>query len=280
MTSTTETILGCLFGLLFLAVWIAPIPLGIRAAKRNHRSPHWMWFGLHPITGWIAFLILRSLPPMKECPKCGENSKAHARVCPYCLTPFGSPELAGIEPIAFQVPDLEAMTQKKQKSLQTSLLIGRVVVTVLCFLTVGMYALVYTIAVLKGSPRGFAVGFSKVPFTSPPVITLLAISAVTFAGVIIGLRRFLARASLKATSAVMTFTIAMVLSSAFLETIAIYGMVIGFMFGPEVSTLTLTMFLVTIVGGILIFPRVAQSKGAFDRGLQASLGDQPLPPGA
>lgn len=274
MNSTTETVFGCLFGLLFLTAWIAPIPLGLRAAKRNHRSPHWMWFGLHPITGWIAFLILRYLPPMKACAKCGENAKAHARVCPYCLTPFNPAELSGIESIAPQVLDPEALKEKSEKSLKTSLLIGRIVVAVICFLMVSMYALVYTIAVLNGNPSRFLVGFSKVPFASPPIIILLTISSVTFAGVIIGLRRFLAQASLRGTKAVMTFIIAMVLASAFLETIAIYGMTIGFMFGPEVSTLTLTMFLATIVGGILVFPRMSQCRAVFDRGYHAYLGHQ------
>lgn len=278
MNSTTETVFTCLFGLLFIAVWIAPIPLGLRAAKRNHRSPHWMWFGIHPITGWIAFLILRYLPPMKACTNCGENTKAHARVCPYCLTPFTPGESGRIESIAPQVLDPEALKEKFEKSLKTSLLIGRVVVAVICFLMVSMYALVYTIAVLKGDPSGFFVGFNKVPFASPPIIILLTISAVTFAGVIIGLRRFLTQASLRGTKAVTTFTIAMVLASAFLETIAIYGMTIGFMFGPEASTLTLAMFLATIIGGILIFPKVSQCKAIFDRGYHASLGNQP--PGA
>jgi hypothetical protein len=40
-------------------VWILPIVLGIRAARRKGISPHWMWFGVHPLGGWLAFLILR-----------------------------------------------------------------------------------------------------------------------------------------------------------------------------------------------------------------------------
>ncbi|MBL0314116.1 MAG: hypothetical protein IPP78_15750 [Holophagaceae bacterium] len=45
-------------------LWIWPIFLGIKAAKEKHRSPHWMWFGIHPIGGWIALAILRSVKPM------------------------------------------------------------------------------------------------------------------------------------------------------------------------------------------------------------------------
>ena len=42
--------------------WIWPIFLGIKAAKEKGRSPHWMWFGLNPLGGWIALAVLRSLP--------------------------------------------------------------------------------------------------------------------------------------------------------------------------------------------------------------------------
>ncbi len=38
--------------------WIAPIILGIWMAKMKGRSPHWMWFGLYPFAGWIAFIVL------------------------------------------------------------------------------------------------------------------------------------------------------------------------------------------------------------------------------
>jgi hypothetical protein len=45
-----------------LALTVTPVILGIKAAKRKGISPHWMWFGLHPLGGWIAYLIIRSRP--------------------------------------------------------------------------------------------------------------------------------------------------------------------------------------------------------------------------
>lgn len=45
--------------LLLLVVFVLPVVLGVRAAKAKGRSPHWMWFGLNPVLGWIAFLCLR-----------------------------------------------------------------------------------------------------------------------------------------------------------------------------------------------------------------------------
>lgn len=77
---------GCILALLCL--WVLPIWLGLKAARRNHRSPHWMWFGVHPFGAWIAFLVLQFAAPLKACAQCGERVKSHARICPYCTTPF------------------------------------------------------------------------------------------------------------------------------------------------------------------------------------------------
>ena len=66
-------------------VWIYPIVRGIRIARAKNYSAAWMWFGVHPVTGWIAFGVLNSLPALKECPRCAEKVKSHAKVCPYCL---------------------------------------------------------------------------------------------------------------------------------------------------------------------------------------------------
>ena len=51
------------FGVLSLSivVWIICIPRGIKAAKEAGKSPHWMWFGVHPIGALIAYFILRHL---------------------------------------------------------------------------------------------------------------------------------------------------------------------------------------------------------------------------
>lgn len=73
---------GCL---ILLALWILPVFLGVKAARAKGVSPHWMWFGIHPLGGWIAFLVLRyGITPRKACPRCAEVLKAHARLCAYC----------------------------------------------------------------------------------------------------------------------------------------------------------------------------------------------------
>jgi len=67
-----------------LTMWVLPIYLGIRAAKRKHYSPHWMWFGVHPLTGWAACIVLHCLSARVACPGCAEYVGQKYRICPYC----------------------------------------------------------------------------------------------------------------------------------------------------------------------------------------------------
>ena len=69
----------------FLGVgWVLPIALGIQAAKQKNYSPHWMWFGIHPILGWIACIVLLCITPRIQCPNCGGFVTVNFRICPYC----------------------------------------------------------------------------------------------------------------------------------------------------------------------------------------------------
>ncbi len=58
--------LAILYVVCLLALWIVPVVLGVRAAKEKGRSPHWMWFGLHPVSGWITYFWLRSARPVER----------------------------------------------------------------------------------------------------------------------------------------------------------------------------------------------------------------------
>ncbi len=78
-----------------LGAWVSLIVFGIKAAKKKNRSPHWMWFGIHPFGALIVFIVMMVLPPLKECPNCRERVKSHAKVCAYCQRPF---EAAGPVP--------------------------------------------------------------------------------------------------------------------------------------------------------------------------------------
>ena len=58
---------GAIFSLGFFVMnvfvgWVAPIVVGVKYAKKKNYSPHWMWFGIHPVTGWIACIYFLGCP--------------------------------------------------------------------------------------------------------------------------------------------------------------------------------------------------------------------------
>ena len=68
----------------FLAVYIGLIVLGITMAKRKNRSPHWMWFAVHPLGLLITLIVMACLQPLKKCPNCTQATQLHARLCGIC----------------------------------------------------------------------------------------------------------------------------------------------------------------------------------------------------
>jgi hypothetical protein len=54
------------YGGIFLVAWVTPVALGVKSAKHKGISPHWMWFGIYPITAWIAFLLIRFVFPLAK----------------------------------------------------------------------------------------------------------------------------------------------------------------------------------------------------------------------
>lgn len=81
-----------LFGLMLVLVvvgvivigWVLPIAFGVSIAKRKNYSPLWMLFGIHPMGGWIALIVLACLPPRRQCDNCGGFVESHFRLCPFC----------------------------------------------------------------------------------------------------------------------------------------------------------------------------------------------------
>jgi uncharacterized membrane protein HdeD (DUF308 family) len=82
-------VLAILFMFVFVfvfvcAIWITPIVLGVRAARKKNYSPCWMLFGIHPLLGWIACIVLLCAPPRIRCSNCGGLVTVNFRICPYC----------------------------------------------------------------------------------------------------------------------------------------------------------------------------------------------------
>ena len=103
--------------LLILAIWIVPIPLGIKKAKQKGHSAHWMWFGIFPMYGLLVFLILCIVPKIKKCAHCGERNKVYAIYCQRCNNVFEESTIIEYKPEA-----------KKHKIIKISSIIGAIVV--------------------------------------------------------------------------------------------------------------------------------------------------------
>lgn len=52
-----------------LVACLIPVWLGIRYAKKNGFSPHWMWFGIVPPFGWMAYAAMFCYPIRLTCPR-------------------------------------------------------------------------------------------------------------------------------------------------------------------------------------------------------------------
>lgn len=93
------------FLLLIFLFWFIPIYFGLKWARIKGVSKLWMLFGIHPMTGWIAYLILRyGIDPRKQCDKCKEYIKMEAQICRYCGNQMSHEEI-----------HLSAMEYRKRK---------------------------------------------------------------------------------------------------------------------------------------------------------------------
>jgi len=84
MRDTEEMVVVMVVSMIVIGIYIALVVFGVRMAKRKNRSPHWMWFALHPLGLLIVLIVLAAVKPLKVCPECAESVKGYARICPYC----------------------------------------------------------------------------------------------------------------------------------------------------------------------------------------------------
>jgi hypothetical protein len=85
-----DRILTLLISLVILAVYAGLIVLGVRWAKSKNRSPHWMWFGIHPIGLVVVLIVMACISPLKRCPQCAQKVQSRARLCAFCGYSFGT----------------------------------------------------------------------------------------------------------------------------------------------------------------------------------------------
>lgn len=92
---TSEGIFSiAIFFLVIIFFWVIPIWLGLKWARIKGISRLWMLFGFHPITGWVAFLVIRyGVDPRKQCGMCKETINMEAIICRYCGNQMSQEEI-------------------------------------------------------------------------------------------------------------------------------------------------------------------------------------------
>lgn len=100
MENGPEQVVFTVLGLAAVALYIVMVVDGVKVAKQKGRSPHWMWFALHPVGGVIVYICLRGVKPLQRCPRCGTQVPLFVEVCPACRHAFvGSlPERSAVIP--------------------------------------------------------------------------------------------------------------------------------------------------------------------------------------
>ena len=91
-------------GVVVLTVYIALIVLGVNIAKRKNRSPHWMWFAIHPMGLLITLIVMAALSPLKRCPQCAQTTPLHARLCGMCGYNYVTPGVYAPPPPPVYIP--------------------------------------------------------------------------------------------------------------------------------------------------------------------------------
>lgn len=101
-----NTILVLIMIVAFLSfLWILPIVLGLKLAKRNKVSSYWMLFGIYPGLAWIGYFIIRSMGRIDQvdnvsvqwttgkvaCPSCGKFNPINKNFCSQCRIPIPKP---------------------------------------------------------------------------------------------------------------------------------------------------------------------------------------------
>lgn len=155
------------------------------------------------------------------------------------------------------------LTEAQEKELQTALRVTRILALAMCCGGPAAYLVVYGLALLKGDWAAFFQGLGGVPWSQPIVPALLAVSAMTLAGAFV-LPGVLgaAQANLPPLAALRTRS---VVSYALLEAVAIYGLVLGFVIGPAVASLSLVLMLVPPALGLTLLPSEQAWRDSCDR---------------
>jgi hypothetical protein len=158
------------------------------------------------------------------------------------------------------------LNPEQEEGLQSALRLTRILAFALCYASIAIYVALYALQVLQGRWTAFFQGFQVVPWRSPLVLALVVVSAGTIAlayalpGILLGVLQ----RSQPILKALHSCSLAVF---ALLESVAIYGLVLGFVAGPAVASLSLLLLLVPPLLCPLMMPSEAKWRDAFEQSL-------------
>lgn len=151
---------------------------------------------------------------------------------------------------------LERLDPGLVAELRKHVVVARVIGFTLCFLAPGMYILLLVQMAFHGNPRPFLAGFHSVPWGDLRIIVLSMVSLALLAAGPYLVQQFWARANAAETveGLFANLRTGHIIHCALLESIAVFGLVLGLTVGPAVGPVCLVMLAVPPVGYLLLVP--------------------------
>jgi len=150
-----------------------------------------------------------------------------------------------------------SLTEPQEKELQAALRVTRIIALAICLGGPVIYILVYGMVVLKGQWSLFLQGFKQVPWGKPLVLALLALSATTLAGAFRLPRTLATGQPQQQFPPLIALRTGSIIACALVEAVAINGLVLGFVLGPALASLSLILMLVPPCYCLLNLPQEA-----------------------
>jgi hypothetical protein len=152
----------------------------------------------------------------------------------------------------------ENPNNKIEKDLRST----RIIWTILSFCFPIYLSYIYINSVLHGNAKLFFSGFSNIPWSDPFVMILLGL-AIFECLFCIFLFRFIPKIiKLKKIGFARLYRVRILLTLAILDSVAIYGLVIGVTHGSRMASMSLCLLLVPVIGGIVMAPNEKEFRDA------------------
>ena len=138
--------------------------------------------------------------------------------------------------------------------MKKTMLYARSIWLALCFGTPAVLLFAFNVQVLQGHPASFLTGFASIPWRNPLVLGMLTLSVATLIALALLPERLSNLDRFKASPIFSRLLIRHVLTCGLLESIAIYGFLLGFVLDATLASLSLVLMLVPMGVGCIIFP--------------------------